>query len=258
VQEQQTLEVLKMPRVKKNSYDQYNCPFATRLRLLMDSPGMNQQKLADFIGVTRQAVSAYSLGISLPDIDKFEKIADFFDVSTEYLLGRTEVMKADMEKQAISDVLQLSEKAIDKIYGLQKDFRLEQNIENNRKLSVKEKEPIAEMFSDWLEFVDLDELMSNLYNTVKSAADAQNSGYYPERYMLDEESKTAIYDLKQQGYVTLFPTEQMDLYEQKAAKVFIQSVESLQSEAINTVIEVCKEEKSTLNQPKNDETTGGM
>ena len=44
-------------------------------------------------GVTRQAVSAYSLGVSLPDIDKSEGIADYFEVSTGYLLWRTEVKK---------------------------------------------------------------------------------------------------------------------------------------------------------------------
>jgi len=42
--------------------------FASRLRDLLPVQGMNQSKLADSIGVTRQAVSAYSLGVSLPDI----------------------------------------------------------------------------------------------------------------------------------------------------------------------------------------------
>ena len=87
-----------MPRVKKNSYEQYDSPFASRLRGLLDAPGMNQSKLADHIGVTRQAISAWSLGISLPDIEKFGLIADFFDVSTEFLLGRTDISKANWQK----------------------------------------------------------------------------------------------------------------------------------------------------------------
>jgi transcriptional regulator with XRE-family HTH domain len=74
-----------MPRTKKNSYEDYDSPFASRLRDLLAVPGMNQSKLADSIGVTRQAVSAYSLGVSLPDIEKLGKIADFFGVSTEFL-----------------------------------------------------------------------------------------------------------------------------------------------------------------------------
>lgn len=233
-----------MPRVKKNSYDDYNSPFATRLRLLMDSQGVNQQKLADAIGVTRQAVSAYSLGISLPDIEKFEKIASYFNVSTEYLLGRTEVKRADITKQGISKALQLSDEAIDKICSLQKDFRLEQNIENDWKVSIKEKEPLADMFSDWLEAVDIVELMSNLYSVVGAAADAQRSGYYPEKYNLDDDTKAAVLNLKQQGYRTLVPTEQVDYYEQRASKVFLQSVEQIEASVIRGVAEIYEAEKA--------------
>jgi len=169
-----------MRRVKKSKREEYNNPFASRLRELMEIQGINQQTLADHIGVTRQAVSVYSLGISLPDIEKFEKIADYFDVSTEYLLGRSDVKRANIAKQAISETLQLSEVAIDKINGLQKEYRLEQNLETDWKLTMKEKEPLAGIFSEWLEAVDLDELMSNLYRTVKAAENAQDSGYHPE------------------------------------------------------------------------------
>lgn len=241
-----------MPRVKKNSYDEYNSEFASRLRYLMDHRETNQQKLADFIGVTRQAVSAYTLGISLPDIDKFEKIACFFDVSTEYLLGRTNVMETNIEKQAVARALQLSEESIDRILDLQKEFRLEQNLEDDWKLTAKKKEPLAMIFDRWLRFVDLEDLMDNVYSSVLAAANAQESGYQPEDYQLDEEGKNAIYNLKQQGYVTITPTEQMDLYEQKAAKIFVQSVEKLQSEAIEAMTVLCEIRKEEADQPEND------
>jgi len=233
-----------MPRVKKNSYDEYNSPLATRLRELMSAPGMNQSKLADHIGVTRQAVSAYSLGISLPDIEKFEKIAEFFEVSTEYLLGRTDVMRPDITKQAISETLQLSEAAIDKIQALQQEFRLEQTPDNDWKLTANETEPLASMFSDWLEAVALDDMMSSVFRAVTAAASAQDSGYHSDSFALNEEQKTAIFALKQQGYLALPPTERMDFFEQKATKVFVQSVERLESEAIQTVIQMCEEEKA--------------
>jgi transcriptional regulator with XRE-family HTH domain len=240
-----------MPRVKINSYEKYNNPFAANMRLLMDLRGVSQQELADFIGVTRQAVSAYSLGISLPDISKFEKIADYFDVSTEYLLGRTDVMRADIEKQAISAILQLSEEAINKILELQEDFSLEQSIENDWKLAIKEKIPLADMFSGWLEAADLNKLMSNLFRTMEAAANAQASGYHPESYQLDEEDKDAAFNLKKQGYVTLTPTEQMEYYEQRANKVFQQSVEKMESDIIRAVIEISEAEKLKQSQPEN-------
>lgn len=241
-----------MPRVKKNSYDEYNSYFASRLRELMAHRETNQQKLADFIGVTRQAVSAYTLGISLPDIEKFEKIACFFDISTEYLLGRTDVMETNIEKQAISKTLQLSEEAIDRILDLQKEFRLEQNLENDWKLTANKKEPLSVIFDRWLRFVDLEELMDNVYSSILAAANAQESGYNPEDYQLDEDGKNSVYNLKQQGYVTITPTEQMDLYEQKASKIFVQSVEKLQSEVIEATIALCEIRKEEADQPEND------
>jgi len=241
-----------VPRVKKNSYDEYNSDFASRLRYLMEERQVNQQALAAFIGVTRQAVSAYTLGISLPDIEKFEKIACFFDVSTEYLLGRTTVMEMNVEKQAIAHTLQLSETAIDRILELQKDFRLEQNLENDWKLTAKIKEPLSMIFDRWLRFADLEEMMNNIHQSVIAAARAQESGYFPEEYQLDEEEKNAVHNLRQRGYDTLTPTEQMDLYEQKAAKIFVQSVERLQVETIEATSALCEIKKASDDQPKSD------
>jgi len=174
-----------MPRVKKNSYEQYDSPFASRLRDLLDAPGMNQSKLADHIGVTRQAISAWSLGISLPDIEKFGLIADFFDVSTEFLLGRTDVSKPDATKQALAEYLSLSEAAIDEIRRLQ-GMHLEQNMENDFKFTIKELEPLTEVFSDWLAMADLSEMMSHVWRASKVAYEAQDSIYHPEDYQPNE------------------------------------------------------------------------
>ncbi len=46
--------------------------------------------MADFLGITRQAYSKYENGQSEPDIETINKLADFFDVTTDYLLGRVD------------------------------------------------------------------------------------------------------------------------------------------------------------------------
>ena len=221
-----------MPRVKKNSYEQYDSPFASRLRDLLDAPGMNQIKLADHIGVTRQAISAWSLGISLPDIEKFGLIADFFGVSTEFLLGRTDVSKPDATKQTLAKYLCLSEAAIDEIKRLQ-SIHLEQKIESDFQLTLKEPEPLTDAFSEWLTAVDLSEMISCIWRASKAAYEAQNSTYHPEDYQPNEDEKEALAALRGRGYVTLTLNEQMSFFCQSAGKEFEQSLDSMVAKAVH-------------------------
>lgn len=77
-----------MARNKKQG-DKYNGPFASSLRQLMENRNVTQADLALKIEVTPQTVSQYCNGISEPGYDNLVKIADYLDVSIDYLLGRT-------------------------------------------------------------------------------------------------------------------------------------------------------------------------
>lgn len=75
----------------------YGSEFPKRLRALMENKNnisplnrkVTQSELAKHLNITRQAVSAYTLGTSVPDMIKFKAIADFFQVNYGYLLGST-------------------------------------------------------------------------------------------------------------------------------------------------------------------------
>ncbi len=79
-----------MARNKTSIEEKYNAPFPTALRALMEKRGETQESIAKAAGKTRQTISQYVNGISEPKYDVLVKIADHFDVSTDYLLGRTE------------------------------------------------------------------------------------------------------------------------------------------------------------------------
>ena len=61
--------------------------FAENLIQLRKLKHMSQDELADQIGVSRQTLSKYETGESLPDIEKCKKLADVFGVTVDDLLN---------------------------------------------------------------------------------------------------------------------------------------------------------------------------
>lgn len=60
--------------------------FAEKLYNLRTQHGYSQEALAEKLNVSRQAVSKWELGTTLPETEKMIQISDFFDVSIDYLL----------------------------------------------------------------------------------------------------------------------------------------------------------------------------
>ena len=63
-----------------------------KIKELRVSHGFNQVEFAKKIGVTKQCVSNWENDNVLPSIEMLVKIADLFNVSTDYLLGRKNEM----------------------------------------------------------------------------------------------------------------------------------------------------------------------
>ena len=64
--------------------------FAQRIKQLRKEKSLKQQ-LADQFSVKLRTYQGYEYGESYPDVAKLVAIADFFDVSLDYLMGRSEV-----------------------------------------------------------------------------------------------------------------------------------------------------------------------
>lgn len=60
--------------------------FEEKLMVLRKKAGMSQEDLADRLGVSRQAISRWELGSTLPDAPNLLKLSDLFGVSIDYLL----------------------------------------------------------------------------------------------------------------------------------------------------------------------------
>lgn len=57
------------------------------LRKLREQKEISQKELAEYLGVSQNAVSSYELGKREPSIDTLVKLADLYEVSVDYLLG---------------------------------------------------------------------------------------------------------------------------------------------------------------------------
>ncbi len=65
--------------------------FAERLKELREShiPKIYQKELADAVGVSRQAITMWETGQRIPESETLQNLADFFNCSIDYLMGRT-------------------------------------------------------------------------------------------------------------------------------------------------------------------------
>ena len=80
--------------------------FQIRLKELREKAGYSQQSFADAIGVKQSTVGNWEAGAREPKLEVMQKLADFFDVSVDYLIGRDNTPKPrkDVEqKKEISD-----------------------------------------------------------------------------------------------------------------------------------------------------------
>lgn len=65
--------------------------FANRLKDLREENKLTQAELAQKFNITSQTISQYERGIRTPDFALLNSIADYFGVSVDYLLGRTNI-----------------------------------------------------------------------------------------------------------------------------------------------------------------------
>ena len=65
----------------------------SRLKKLRAIQKLTQKQLAEKINVTNVSISGYESGNRFPDTDTLQRLADYFEVSTDYLLGRTDEPK---------------------------------------------------------------------------------------------------------------------------------------------------------------------
>lgn len=72
-----------------------------RLRALRGSINYSQVKFAELFEIGQSSVVRYEKGEASPPLDLLVKVADYFDVSLDYIMGRTEYPQGKLYEQKV-------------------------------------------------------------------------------------------------------------------------------------------------------------
>jgi len=64
--------------------------FSERLKALRTQKGITLEKFGAMFDVSKQSAQRWETGINMPTAENIAAIADYFEVSTDYLLGRSD------------------------------------------------------------------------------------------------------------------------------------------------------------------------
>lgn len=108
--------------------------FTERLSELRTEKKKTHQDMADMLGVTRQAFGQYESGKREPDYDTLQRLADFFKVNTDYLLGRTDERQPVEDAENHSKNLTVVESKMRFFEELERELRLDLSDPNVQKM----------------------------------------------------------------------------------------------------------------------------
>ncbi len=91
------------------------CDFGAILYKLRKGSSMTQKELGEQVGLSKAVVSKYENGLGYPTFDVLVRIAKYFGVTTDYLLGA--------ESGRTIDVTGLTESQIDSIHRIIAEFQ---------------------------------------------------------------------------------------------------------------------------------------
>lgn len=109
--------------------------FADRLRMLIDELDLTQKQLASDLHIPTSTLGGYVQGVSEPDFETLKILAEYFNVSTDYLLNyHTDDIRSDKENDIMRIFRSLSPTQQD-LYIEQGKAFLKINAKKNAKLS---------------------------------------------------------------------------------------------------------------------------
>jgi transcriptional regulator with XRE-family HTH domain len=121
-----------------------------RLQLLRKNRNLSQKELAVHLKYTVSTISNYESDTHFPDLNTLCKLADYYDVSTDYLLGRTEyiypmetlrnrLVQRCSEIRLINSILNLKGKNVSSLMDYMDLLKSQERVNRQRELELLRK-----------------------------------------------------------------------------------------------------------------------
>lgn len=192
--------------------------FSVALSTLLSETNTTQAELAKYLGVTRQSISQYVSNKSIPDIYIFRKIAKFFNVTYEYLLGETKSKeRANIE---INQKIGFSDKNINTLINITNQTGVGYNVINDFLDNIG-------LYSLACEISEIKYMINNTINNISAAENSAPGGegmfkYVDNTYNENEQINSTI---SENNYV-ITSIDYIDFLMAKLEKRIIQSIKN--------------------------------
>lgn len=107
-----------------------------RIKILRTERNLTQAALAHELGIAKTTLAAYEQEKNEPSNETFIKIANYFNVSADYLLGLTDVKTADANIAFIANYLGLTERSIAELHSYHDIAKKHHNTHMMQKLRI--------------------------------------------------------------------------------------------------------------------------
>lgn len=89
-----------------------NAGFPSRLRKLRKEKGVSQDTVSKELGVSKSTLGLWETGDTLPDAKAIFDLSIYYDVSTDYLLGKTDIASVNMKTREVCEYIGLTQDTV--------------------------------------------------------------------------------------------------------------------------------------------------
>jgi len=91
---------------------------AERIKMLRKEKGLSQTELGELVGIAKQSVSNYESGMRIPSYIVLKKLAIYFNVTSDYLVGLSDIRGNMDVRQKVEEFYRLRKVALIKMREL--------------------------------------------------------------------------------------------------------------------------------------------